>query len=409
MKKNILILGANARNGMAAAGALLGEGYNIIGMEEISNSKVVQVIRKISKPVVFDKVIYVSRYNRDNIYEFILKLEEIIIKNKIDVILPTGTDYTLAVSEYKKRLSNLCAVPCENFEKMDYLHDKFNAMELCKSLGIPTPITLLIENQNTIERIKNKIQYPSILKSRKGAANDGVWLVHDAEELLNIYKENFAEDNSPNMNPLGFSKPILQEYIPGELHDVTSFSIKGESKAVLSQIRLMTLPLWGGGGIVNKTTDNFDMKKNAIKIIKQVEWDGILEFDFKIDSRDGVAKLLEINPKIWGSTWLTVKAGFNMPLYLVKNALGESFEVPNKYKVNLCARWPLLEMETWVEKPWSVKIFIKRVIRFFKLFRDTSVVTDTELLGWKAFYAYIFISISAKVYRSIIHFIKRLR
>ncbi len=288
-------------------------------------------------------------------------------------------------------------MPIEDFDKIESLHDKYKTMELCKSMGISTPKTFLIEDHNSLESIKEKLAYPSVLKARKGAGNNGVWVVRDAEELQKIYIENISGYMLENTNAIDRSKPIIQEFIPGELHDVTSFCISGKPLAVLSQVRLMTSPLWGGSGIVNQTTDNPEIKSIAAKIIQKVKWNGILEFDFKIDSRNGEAKLIEINPKIWGTTWLTVQAGFNMPLYLVNNALGESFEIPNQYCVDLCARWPFLEMKTLTEKPLSVKIFLKRVSRFLKMFGDKKIIYDSKLLGVKAISGIMFCTVLAKI------------
>lgn len=401
MKKNILILGAAGRNGIAAAGALKDKGYNLVGVIEIAKPKIGKIISKLTEPAVFDKIIYCQKNSSSDKYSLFCELKNIIINNNIDVILPTGTHYTLVVSEYKSQLSRLCAVPCDDFEKMNQLHDKFKAMQLCQSLGIPTPTTFLIKDESSLQMIKEKIKYPAVLKLRDRAANEGIWVVRNTDELQQIYMDNIVADEAHNRQFSDRLQPILQEFIPGELHDVTSFSIKGEPLSVLSQKRLMTIPLWGGGGIVNITTDNPDLRKHAKKIIEKIKWDGILEFDFKLDSRDGVAKLLEINPKIWGTTWLTVQAGFNMPLYLVKNALGESFEIPEQYKVGLCARWPLLEIKTWLDKPCSIEIFLKRVVHFFRLFTDKTIIYDTNLLGTKALLGSLLLSILSKCYRYV--------
>jgi len=396
-RKNILILAASGRNGLATAGALLGSKYHLIGMDEMPRTRVIQFIRKICKLAVFDEFIYFPRYTQKEIPQFILELEKFIKSHKIDILLPTGTHYTLIVSEYKQRLSRSCIVPFENFEKMGFLHDKYNTMKLCESLGIPIPRTLLVEDQKTLEKIKNEIEYPSILKARKGSGTNAVWVVRNSEELQKIYMENIVDDLSDNTDTRDVSRPMIQEFIPGELHDVTSFSVNGNPKAVLSQVRVMTSPLWGGVGVVNETTDNPEIKEIAIKIIQEVKWDGILMFDFKIDSRDGKAKLIEINPKIWGTTWLTVQAGLNMPLYLVKHSLSEPYEIPDRYEVGLCARWPLHEMDTWLDKPVSVKVFIERVFRFLKMFGDQKMVYDFQLLGLRGLSGVLLCTLLAKI------------
>lgn len=86
-----------------------------------------------------------------------------------------------------------------------------------------------------------------------------------------------------------------------------------------------------------------------------------------------------------------------MPLYLVKHSLSEPYEIPDRYEVGLCARWPLHEMDTWLDKPVSVKVFIERVFRFLKMFGDQKMVYDFQLLGLRGLSGVLLCTLLAKI------------
>ena len=51
-------------------------------------------------------------------------------------------------------------------------------------------------------------------------------------------------------------------------------------------------------------------------ILKKLHWIGIATVEFKLDPRDNIPKLMEINPRFFGYTNLAISAGFNLPLIL---------------------------------------------------------------------------------------------
>jgi predicted ATP-grasp superfamily ATP-dependent carboligase len=63
--------------------------------------------------------------------------------------------------------------------------------------------------------------------------------------------------------------------------------------------------------------------------------------EFKVDPRDGTPKLMEINPRFWGSLALAVAAGVNFPYLLLRMARGENFKPVEHYALGKKARWLL--------------------------------------------------------------------
>jgi predicted ATP-grasp superfamily ATP-dependent carboligase len=63
--------------------------------------------------------------------------------------------------------------------------------------------------------------------------------------------------------------------------------------------------------------------------------------EFKVDPRDNEPKLMELNPRFWGSLALAIHAGVDFPYLLYKMAMGEEFEPVVEYKVGVRCRWLL--------------------------------------------------------------------
>ena len=67
--------------------------------------------------------------------------------------------------------------------------------------------------------------------------------------------------------------------------------------------------------------------------------------EFKRDCRDGVAKLMEINGRFWGSLQLAIDAGVNFPDLLLQSVvLGRSTNPP-AYRIGARSRWLLGDLD----------------------------------------------------------------
>ena len=61
--------------------------------------------------------------------------------------------------------------------------------------------------------------------------------------------------------------------------------------------------------------------------------------EFKLDARDGDYKLMEVNPKFWGSLDLAIAAGVDFPWLTVQVALGNPFPPVADYVRGLRFQW----------------------------------------------------------------------
>jgi len=74
------------------------------------------------------------------------------------------------------------------------------------------------------------------------------------------------------------------------------------------------------------STHETALVSSLVPMLQQLEWQGPVDAEFKIDQRDGVAKILEINPRFSGAIHFPIACGVNMALLYCRAALGERLE-----------------------------------------------------------------------------------
>lgn len=365
----LLLLNCFSRNALAVLNSI-SEEYDIIGAASnvsFSNKKrVVFKSRRITTVVHVEDPIENERGFCDDIVR-------VAKEHGINAIIATGTVHTDYLSKYKheifKRSGAVSLV--EDFEKLSVVTDKWGIFELCQTLGINAPKTALLNDPENIRESAEKegITIPFVIKPRRSFGSKGVHFITSYKELENRY---LTSDIGPN-------ECIIQEMISGELHDVTSCSKSGKILSILSQERLLTWHDFGGGGIINRTTKTPETIESATKILKHLAWNGIAEFDFIKNEKDQFF-LVECNPKIWGTTQLTIESGLNMPQQLIDSQYF-NMDIPNEpeYEIGLVYKWLFPEcLAHLINRPLSFKRFLVRLRKVLKHYPGSRTLHNLE-------------------------------
>jgi carbamoylphosphate synthase large subunit len=282
---------------------------------------------------------------------------------KPDAVIPTGTTVTNSLSYYKNEINKHtdAKLLVEDYSTLSQLADKWLTYQICLKIGVPTPKTVLLNSNQQVMSLINSFNFPIILKPRMEYAAKGILFFNKKEELKSYLEKSpiFRDGYNQQLPPY-----IAQEVIRGELHDVTACAKDGIITSILSQQRLVSLYDFGGGGIINKTTYEPTIMEYAKRIIKFVRWNGVILFDF-IKDQEGNYFLLECNPKIWGTTQLTIEAGLNVVQQLIDYfVINKPIEIKDDYKTDLVYKWLFPEcIFHWIQPPRTVNRVSKRIFR----------------------------------------------
>jgi predicted ATP-grasp superfamily ATP-dependent carboligase len=275
------------------------------------------------------------------------------------VLLPLSDYTTIPVAAQRMAFERHTRLAVPDHEQLFRAHDKLELLELARSLGIGVPETHCPGNRDELEEISGRIEYPCVFKLRRGAGAEGLAFPRSAKELLACYDALDVVDDAV----FASDRPLVQEYVPGRIHDVCLLFNRGEPRAALTQQRLMMYPAAGGVGIYNETTDEPQLREVAVNLLRALNWHGPALAEFKLDNRDGRYKLMEVNARYWGTLDTAIQAGVNFPLLACQMALNGDIDPVFEYRVGLRYRWfwpQGLQYAAHSEHPWrSLRAFLR--------------------------------------------------
>lgn len=269
---------------------------------------------------------------------FVEDLLEVVAGGEFDVLLPFGHATVLPISYNKEALSKHVPIPIAKYSVLRQAHDKLESVRLAQQVGVATPATFHPQNRDELLSLQDDLPFPSLVKARQGCGiGSSIRFATTFEELLAGYDEISHQASIPPVND--YSLPIIQEYVPGQIHDALYLYSNGKCKAALTQERVITYPVHGGTGAVNRTTDDPLLRDLGQRLLDRLGWHGPAQVEFRLDPRDGQYKLLEINPKFWGTLALAMKAGIDFARMACELAYHGDVEPVFDYRVGVTHRW----------------------------------------------------------------------
>ena len=265
------------------------------------------------------------RIDSDQFLKFIIK----IVKNdSYDSIFPIHTYTMFLLTKYRDIISDYVNVPPPNFNIFINAYDKKNTLSFAMENNIKAPLTYYSENIKEI--IENIEKYPVVVKAtrRHGV---GIVICNNSSDLKKHYMKMVSK----------YGPCIVQDYIPngGEFGVYAIFNRNSEPIGLTVQKRLNCVNTYGGVSTLRETVEKNDLVNIAIKLLKKMKWFGVAMVEFRVDKRDGLPKLMEINPRFWGSLHLSILSGVDFPYMLYElTTKGETTPMLN-FKKGVQSRW----------------------------------------------------------------------
>lgn len=168
----------------------------------------------------------------------------------------------------------------------------------------------LIPNIYTVEEIKkpNFCLFPLIAKPKTGSGSSGIFFIENQDELVKLA--------DINVNNYLFQQRINSIEVTG------AFFLFYNNNVVnyYGHRRLRTSPSTGGVTVCSVTENNEELKKIGEQLLKKLDFEGLAMIEFLKDETDNQYKIIELNPRSWGSYLLGEFAGYNFSQQYVELA-----------------------------------------------------------------------------------------
>lgn len=237
---------------------------------------------------------------------FIDEIQKFIDDKKIDIIIPAHDDATLLLSKNK------------NFLNAKVITSDYNVCEICRDKS-KTYQHFAGDSVVKVPRVYHlydlsSVQFPLFVKPKIGQGSKGAKLIKNYMAL-----EAYIDEQGENH--------IIMEYLPGEEFTVDCYTdFSGILRYCGPRVRNSTI---NGISSDTRAVDSSELEFFANAIMKKLPLRGPWFFQAKKD-RDGKYTLLEIAPRIAGSSAVSRNVGINIPALAVHECLGHSISLERK-------------------------------------------------------------------------------
>lgn len=224
-------------------------------------------------------------------------------------LLPVGAATLAAVAGQPERFSGVCGLWVPAKEQLDLLNSKTGLAELARRLGIPVPESFSRNQEESIPQLAARLPLPCVVKPVCGeklglSAADRYAIVRTPEAAEGAYRHFLSLSGEP---------PVVQTYLPGRGLGCSVLAREGEVLASICHLRVREYPAAGGPSSCCQCVERPDLLEMASRAAAGIRLTGLTMFEFKEDA-SGAPRLLEANPRIWGTFPLTRVSRSRIPL-----------------------------------------------------------------------------------------------
>ena len=161
--------------------------------------------------------------------------------------------------------------------------------------------------------------FPALIKPNITTGGRGMVLVHSITEFnekISQIKEQYGACHLQEFIQSG-GKQIKVQLFVNDKSELLYFSVLHKQRYY---------PENGGSSSCNKTILDEKVVQYCHKVLQNIHWIGFADFDLIEDPKDGILKIMEINPRVPACVKSAIKSGTDYARIYVDYALGNSMQ-----------------------------------------------------------------------------------
>jgi predicted ATP-grasp superfamily ATP-dependent carboligase len=248
-------------------------------------------------------------------------LTDIARRIHVDVILPVSEEGMLLAATEREALSRLASLPpIPETQSLKLAKNKWQLNQFACQHDLPVPEAVLVTFGPAFDRQVSSLEYPVLLKPTTLTDGQGIRRFDTPSDILGFLKSQDEE--------MFKAKYLVQTYIPGSDMGLSVLCRDGEILAFTIQRGIISAAHRFGPLMAMQFISQEDVLDIGQRLVSALHWSGVAHIDFRQDSRDGRAKIIEMNARYWGSLLGSLVAGVNFPYLACLAAQGISFARP---------------------------------------------------------------------------------
>lgn len=304
--------------------------------------------------------------------EFLIRLAEQGLEGAI--LVPAGDAEVGLVSQNREALAAYFDIPLPSWDRLKWVCEKPLLYGRAEKLGIAHPRTYRFASMEDATR--ESVEFPVVLKPNMGGGKNRITL---AKALRVDSRDRFLAELQDAANQIGIENVVVQELIPGGGESQYSYAaLWRDGKPVLEMTarRSRQYPVdFGYTSTFVEVVDDPGIIEPSRTLLRSIQYEGLVEVEYKFDRRENTYKVLDVNPRPW--SWLALGAGAGTDL---GGLLLSGSSPPAKAQAEAGAAWLYLPRDALaiVQLIASGRIGIRDYLASFQKVRACASYTPSD-------------------------------
>lgn len=275
-------------------------------------------------------------------------------EKNIGLVCPLVTKELIPLSAQMKRFeAGGIKLPVSPHASLEIANNKSRLYEFLQWRGIAVPEFRVVENADQFREAARDLGYPGKIICFKPSVSNGsrgFRIISDQVNELDLlfnYKPQSTyisfRDADRILSSGTIPELLVSEFLPGEEYSVDCLARHGETLLALPRLRRRMI---NGISVEGEFVKEEEIIAYSSRIIRELQLHGNIGIQLK-RSAGGQFLILEINPRLQGSSSASLGAGINLPVLGIKQELG--WEIKEE---ELQVKWGTRFTRYWEEVFW---------------------------------------------------------
>lgn len=252
---------------------------------------------------------YYKFYKRGNEVSWLEIINSEIESNSISVVIPIAEiEASFFIRFGSKIHKSAKVIPLPKLENFEIAKDKKLLSDFAKANDIPHPKSYFMSSETDKQELLTQVNFPILIKPLDLKGGDGIRKIDKKPKLKKILDKTETS-------------LFFQDYIKG--YDIDCSVLCHNGKILTHTIQKGNLE--GRNPYAPQLGFNFLNNTDVLNLVEDVmtklNWSGVAHLDLRYDEAANDYKLIEINPRFWGSIEASRVAGVNFSDLAIQFAL----------------------------------------------------------------------------------------
>ncbi len=270
-------------------------------------------------------------------------LMEVLRADRYDVVIPMTDFSATLLSEHIEEVRPLAWPAVNEPEVFRRAIDKQETMRACEEAGVPCPRTLY-DMTSADDILSAGMVFPFVIKPRVSYGAIGFHVIRDEEQLRRVFDGAVRR----------FGPMVVQDYVPQTaIQYQCEVFLDGEGRAKSACVfdKARWYPVNGGSNCCATSVHRPDIAENCVRLLQHMGWRGYGDVDLIEDPRDGVCRVLEVNPRITAGVKICLAAGVDFARQIVELGTGRPVTEYSDYRAGVRLRYMHTDLLWFLQSP----------------------------------------------------------